>query len=333
MTRVLVTGASGFIASHCVLDLLTNGYEVTGTIRNLDRADKLRGILAKHHEGAANLELHAATLDSAQGWQEAMARCDTVFHVASPVPTIQPEDPMEVIEPARQGTLNVLKAAKAAGIKRIVLTSSVAAVQGSGKGTKTLFTADDWSDPDSPKLTPYSASKTIAERDAWNFAEANDLELSVVNPALVLGPALESDYGSSLEALMKVMTGELPMLPKLGFEIVDVRDVAALHRLAFEANQRQRYLCGAGFLWFKDIANILRAEFPDNKKIPSRNMPNFLARIAAIFVKEIASFIDDLDLVKELDCSPAKAIGWNPRSPEIAVIDGGRSLVEFGLVK
>lgn len=333
--KILVTGASGFIGSHCILDLLNNGYEVRGTVRKLDRAEKLRNILAKHHKGAAELELVEATLTSTDGWAKAMQNCDGVFHVASPVPTIQPKDPNEVIEPARQGTLNVLSAAKEVGIKRVILTSSVAAIHGSIKAKEHTYTAKDWSKIDDEKLNAYAASKTIAERAAWDFVTDGGPELATINPGMVMGPALEADYGSSLEILVKLMNGAAPMAPKLGFEIVDVRDVAALHRLAFEAPDApgQRFLCGAGFRWFIDVANVLKKEFPNHRGIPTREMPNFLSRVFALFVKEVAGFLDDLEVIKKLDCTPARAIGWQPRSPEEAIIAGGRSLLDLGIVK
>ena len=331
--KILVTGASGFIASHCILDLLQHGYEVRGTVRNRNRAKEVRDILVKHHEGASEMEFAVANLTSEDSWTEAIEGCDGVFHVASPVPIIQPKDPSEVIEPARQGTLNVLAAAQSVGVKRVVLTSSVAAVMGSKKINEHTYTSDDWSDPGDPNLTPYAASKTIAEKSAWGFI-THDTELAVINPGMVLGPALEADYGSSLEVLYKLLTGGVPLVPKIGFEIVDVRDVAALHRLAFEHSDApgKRFLCGAGFRWFIEIAELLHREFPEYKKIPLSLMPSFLAKVFAIFIKEINSIINDLDTVKKMDCTPALDIGWHPRSPEEAILAGAKSLVELGVV-
>ena len=338
--KILVTGASGFIASHCILDLLQHGYEVRGTVRDRNRAKEVRDVLVEHHEGAAEMEFAITDLTSTSGWTNAIEGCDGVFHIASPVPTIQPKDASEVIEPARQGTLNVLSAAQTVGIKRVVLTSSVAAVMGSKKISEQIYTSDDWSDPEDPDLTPYAASKTIAEKVAWDFVDQNLkqgtslTELATINPGLVLGPALEADYGSSLEVLYKLLTGGLPLVPRIGFEIVDVRDVAALHRLAFEHPDAagKRFLCGAGFRWFIEVAQLLHKEFPDYKKIPLRLMPNVLAKVFALFIKELGSIIDDLDTVKKMDCTPALDIGWRPRSPEEAIIDGGKSLVDLGVV-
>ena len=330
--QILVTGASGFIGSHIVLDLLNQGYQVRGTIRDPARADRLRAMLAATGADVTGLSFAAASLTDPDCWDAAVAGCDGIFHVASPVPTVQPKNPEEVIGPAKAGTLNVLQAAARAGIPKVVLTSSVAAVLG-GISEDRVYTGNDWSDPSDPHLTPYSASKTVAERAAWEFCRDNGIALAAINPALVLGPALEADYGSSLEALVKLMKREVPLLPRFGFGIVDVRDVASLHRLAWEDETAngQRLIAANGFRWFREIAAILKAEFPD-APIPQREMPNWLTRILALVVREIGSFVNDLDTVKQLDISPAKALGWQPRPPEEAIIAGGRSLKELGLV-
>ena len=246
---------------------------------------------------------------------------------------LQPDNQDEVIVPAKTGTLKVLKAAKANNIKRVVLTSSTAAVM-SGNRDEGTFTDQDWTDLSRTDLSPYIKSKTIAEQSAWEFVKENaGIELTTVNPALVLGPALEADYGSSLEVLYLLMSGAYPILPKLGFEIVDVRDVASLHRLAYETPEAagNRYLCANGFRWFVDIAKTVQAEHLD-KKIPTSEMPNFVARIASVFLKEIKQFLPDLGKVKHVDNSPAKAIGWQPRDVDTAIKDGAASLVDLGVV-
>jgi nucleoside-diphosphate-sugar epimerase len=333
MPRVLITGASGFIAGHCILEMLNHGYEVRGTLRSLSRADAIKSVLRNHTDRIEALEFASADLMDEASWVEAARGCDGVLHVASPVPVIQPDDEDEVIIPAKTGTLNVLKAAKANGIKRVVLTSSTAAVL-AGKRDDGTFTDKDWTDLSRTDLSPYIKSKTIAEKSAWEYADQNnDLELATVNPALVLGPALEADYGSSLEALYLLLTGAYPILPKLGFEIVDVRDVAALHRLALETPEAagNRYLCANGFRWFVDIAKTVKAEHPD-KKIPTSEMPNLVARLASVFLKEIKQFLPNLGRVKHVDNAPARAIGWEPRDVDTAIKDGARSLVDLGII-
>ena len=333
MPKVLVSGASGFIASHCILEMLNHGYEVRGTVRNLARGDALKSFLSQHTDRLDQLEFaaggahgrsqlacrHRRTATACCMWR---ARC----------PSYSRRDENEVIVPARTGTVNVLKAAKANGVDRVVVTSSTAAVTSSSREDG-VFTSEDWTDLSRADLSPYVKSKTMAEQAAWEFAQANDLELATVNPALVLGPALEADYGSSLEALYLLMTGAYPMLPRLGFEVVDVRDVAALHRLAFEAPQAagNRYLCANGFRWFVDIAKTVKTEYPD-KKVPIGQMPNWVAKLAGVFLKEIQQFVPDLGRVKQVDNSPAKSIGWQPRSADDAIRDGAKSLVELGIV-
>ena len=332
MPKVLISGASGFIAGHCILEMLSHGYEVRGTLRDAARGETIKAILANHTDRIDALEFVSADLMDEPSWVAAARGCDSILHVASPVPVVQPEDEDEVIIPARTGTLNVLKAATANRIKRVVLTSSVAAVM-SGNRDSGAFTDQDWTDLSRTDLSPYVKSKTVAEKAAWEYAKENELELVAINPALVLGPALEADYGSSLEALYLLMTGAYPILPKLGFEIVDVRDVAVLHRLALETPEAagKRYMCANGFRWFVDIAKTVKAEHP-SLKIPTAEMPNLVAKIAGVFLKEIKQFLPDLGRVKAIDNSPALAIGWQPRNADTAIRDGAQSLVDLKIV-
>ncbi|MEX2326916.1 MAG: aldehyde reductase, partial [Pseudomonadales bacterium] len=332
--KILVSGASGFIAGHCIIELLSHGYDVRGTVRDPGRIEELRATLSRYSDRADQVEFVEANLLVPASWEAAAEGCDGIFHVASPVPVVQPKVADEVIMPARNGTVNVLNAARNQGISRVVLTSSTAAVMSNNR-TSGEYTPDDWTDLSQPGLSPYIQSKTIAERAAWDFvAEKGDLELVTVNPGMVLGPALEADYGSSLELLVILMRGTYPLLPRIGFECVDVRDVAQLHRLAFEtpAAKGNRYLCGNGFRWMSDIARTIKTNYPGFNRIPSREMPNFLVKIAALFIKEVGQFVKDVDKVKRLDHSKALGIGWTPRSVEEAVVDGARSLLELGIV-
>jgi dihydroflavonol-4-reductase len=274
----------------------------------------------------------AASLTDPVSWVPAVEGCDAIFHVASPVPTIQPKIPADVIEPARQGTLNVLEAAASQSINRVVLTSSVAAILG-GISHDQSYTGEDWSDPTDPGMTPYAISKTMAERCAWDFCVSRGISLTTIHPAMVLGPALEADYGSSLEALVKLLRREVPLLPRFGFEIVDVRDVAGLHRLALENPDAigQRLIAANGFLWFREIAALLIEAYPD-RRIADREMPNWLTRVASLFVHEIGTILNDLDVVKPLNNTTAKNIGWRPRSPQVAILSGAKSLIDLGVV-
>lgn len=327
--RVLVTGVSGFLGSHCALELLRAGYSVRGSIRDESRADGLCKMLADHGVDLKKFELTTASLTNAEDWFDAVKDCTAIFHVASPVPTVQPIDPNEVIEPAVQGTLNVLRAADQQGIRRVVLTSSIAAIVGTERISRS-YNAEDWSDPDDPEMVPYAISKTAAERAAWAFCKKHDIKLTTVNPGMILGPALEADYGSSLELITKLMRREVPLLPKMGFDIVDVRDVASLHRLALENTDSvgQRLIAANGFRRFQEVAAILKQDFPDYP-IPQRSMPNWLTHLTRYFIKEIGSVINELDVEKRVDNRPALALGWKPRSPEEAILSAAQTLIRF----
>lgn len=334
--KVLVTGASGFIAGHIIIDLLDHGYEVRGTIRDLAKADKLRAMFAQHTSKSDSIEFVAATLTDTDCWQAAVEGCDGIFHIASPVPLEQPKNADDIVIPAKEGALNVLKAAHEAGIKRVVMTSSVAAVGVHDGATDEIQTDSHWSDENLATITPYALSKTIAEKSAWDYVKSvGDINLTTIQPALVLGPALEADYGSSLEALMKLLRGDLPMVPKIGFGLVDVRDVASLHRIAYENDDSigKRLLCSNGFRWFTAISAHLISEFPAyKKKLPSREMPYFLVKIVALFDTVVARIVDDIGKKVEYDCTPAKNLGWDPRSPEEAITAGAKSLIDLKLV-
>lgn len=329
---ILVTGASGFIGCHCVLDLLNQGYRVRGSVRDLGRTGTLEKTLSTQGADTRQLDWVAASLTEPDGWSAAVDGCDAIFHVASPVPPIQPKNPDDVIEPARKGTLNVLQAAASQGIDRVVLTSSVAAILG-GLSENRVYTGEDWSDPNDPDMIPYAISKTVAERCAWDFCQSKGISLSTIHPALVLGPTLETDYGSSLEALVKLLRREVPLLPRFGFDIVDVRDVASLHRIALENPDAigQRLIAANGFLWFRNIAALLTTAYPD-RKIPLREMPNWLTRFASLFIRELGTILKDLDSTAQLDNSTAKNLGWQPRTPQEAVLSGAKSLIDLGIV-
>ena len=331
-TTILVTGASGFIGCHCVLDLLNHGYQVRGSVRDLGRTGALEKTLSANGADTRQLDWVAASLTEPDGWPAAVDGCDAIFHVASPVPTIQPKNPAELITLARQGTLNVLEAAASYGLNRVVLTSSVTAILG-GVSTDRVYTGEDWSDPNDPAMIPYAISKTMAEMSAWKFCESNSISLTAIHPAMVLGPSLETDYGSSLEALVKLLRREVPLLPRFGFEIVDVRDVAGLHRLALENPDAigQRLIAANGFLWFREIAALLIDAYPD-RRIPDREMPNWLTRLASLFVGELGTILKDLDVAAQLDNSPSINLGWQPRTPQEAILSGAKSLIDLGIV-
>lgn len=338
-TTVLVTGASGFIGLHCVRELLQKGYRVRGTVRSLTREPRLRAALEKHTD-TSHFELATADLMSDEGWADAMRGCRYVWHVASPVPTAPPKHEDELIIPARDGTMRVLRAATDAGVERVVLTSSIAAVcEGYPRDPSRLFTEDDWSRLEG-EVTPYDKSKTLAERAAWDFVAGlpadNKIELATINPGLVLGPLLETDYSVSAEAIRKLMRREYPGCPRLGWPSVDVRDVASAHFAAMttpEANG-QRFCCCVDFVWMQEMAAILTEHFGDQGyKVPTRLLPDFVVRFAGLFDKVTRVVTPRLGL--ELNVSNEKikrVLGWQPRGTEEMVVAMGESLIELGLV-
>src|SRR5579872_1758202 len=226
MGTVLVTGGSGYIGGWCVIALLQQGYRVRATVRNLSREGEVRAALGKAVEIGDRLSFHAADLMSDAGWDDAAAGCDYVLHVASPLGVAEPKDPDELIAPAREGALRAIRAAIKAGVKRVVMTSSVAATNRPEPGD---WTADEtaWTDGDDAKVGAYGRSKTLAERAAWDLIKTQTATtLAVVNPALVLGPVTSGDFSESVQVVERLLTGRVPGLPRLGFNVVDVRDVA-----------------------------------------------------------------------------------------------------------
>jgi nucleoside-diphosphate-sugar epimerase len=340
MSTVLVTGGSGFIGSYCILQLLAGGHQVRTTVRNLKREAEVRALLKQGGaEPGDRLSFYAADLESDTGWREAVAGCDYVLHVASPFPATAPKDENELVVPAREGALRVLRAARDAGVKRVVLTSSFAAI-GYGHPQQTSFDETDWTDPNGPGVYPYVKSKTLAERAAWDFvaAEGRGLELSVINPVAVLGPVLAPDYSTSIMLVQRLMDGAVPGCPQLTLGVVDVRDVADLHVRAMTdpAAKGERFLAVAGeFPSMRDIALVLKARLgPAARRVPTRQLPNWLVRIAALTDPTVRQFLPELG--KHRNATNAKAkrlLGWSPRSSEEAIVATAESLVRLGLLK
>jgi nucleoside-diphosphate-sugar epimerase len=338
---VLVTGGSGFIGGHCILQLLDAGYRVRTTVRSLTREAEVRATL-KAAGAISNGELTflAADLTSDQGWPEAVAGCDYVLHVASPFPESVPKNEDELIVPARDGALRVMRAARDARVKRVVLTSSFAAI-GYGHPQQTApFTEKDWTDLNGDDVSPYVKSKTIAERAAWEFVamEGNGLELSVVNPVGVLGPVLGRDYSTSILIVQRLMDGAVPGCPKLSFGIVDVRDVASLHLLAMtkDAGKGERFLALAGdFLQFVEIARVLKARMGAlAKRVPARELPNFVVRLASLTDPAVTQILPELGKSKNATNEKARRVlGWSPRSNEEAIVATAESMARLGLLK
>ena len=341
MSTVLVTGGSGFIGSHAMLQLLAAGHRVRTTLRSLKREGDVRAML-KVGGGSPDdrLSFFAADLGNDAGWPEASAGCDYVLHIASPFPPGVPKHEDELIVPARDGALRVLRAARDAGAKRVVLTSSYAAVGYGHKPQKAPFDETDWTDLNGEGLTAYVKSKTIAERAAWNFIakEGGGLELSVVNPVGVFGPVLGPDYSTSILMVQRLMDGAMPGVPKLYFGAVDVRDVADLHIRAMtdSAAKGERFLAVAGdFLSMLEIAKILKARMgAAARRVPTRQLPNWLVRVAALRDPAIKLILPELGKARNATNEKARRVlGWAPRSNEDAIAATAESLVRLGLLK
>lgn len=334
---VLITGASGFVGTHCIVQLIQKGYAVRGTLRSLSRADSIRQIIRENTEGDFDLTFVEADLNGDDGWNKAVEGCDAIFHVASPVPAQLPKHEDELIIPAREGTLRVLRAAKNANVSRVILTSSVAAICYGHEMGKTSFTEEDWTNPNGNNLTPYIKSKVLAEKAAWEFVEKEGgIQLSTVNPGGILGPVLEKDYGTSAEIVKKMMAGEFPGYPNIGFPLVDVRDVASMHILAMETESAigERFICSNDYIWFSDVGAILKENFPNYaKKIPSRKLPDWLVKVFALFDKETKSVLNELGFRKDVSYAKAqRLLNWSPKSNKEAILATGESLVKFGIV-
>ncbi|MFF7473686.1 NAD-dependent epimerase/dehydratase family protein [Streptomyces sp. NPDC008092] len=340
MAHVLVTGGTGFLGSHTIAQLLTAGHTVTTTVRSLARRSDVERMLkvagSPNADGVSYVE---ADLTSDQGWDRAVAGADYVLHVASPFPAARPKNEDEVILPARDGTLRVLRAARDAGIRRTVLTSSFAAV-GYGHGhTGQMFSEDDWTDTDGPGVSAYVKSKTVAERAAWDFVESegDGLELTVVNPVGIFGPVLGPDYSASIRIIHAMLTGGMRAAPPIWTNTVDVRDAADLHLRAMTAPQAagQRYLALAGEpISFHHIALALRERLGGAAaKAPTGSAPAWLLRLLATINPALRETVPQLGVVRRASHAKArKELDWSPHSNEDAVVATAESLVRLGLL-
>ena len=329
--QVLVTGVSGFIAKHLALELLNAGYEVRGTVRALNKTGQIKKTLSEAGADVSRLQFFAADLTKDDGWREAAGGCAGVFHVASPFPVEQPRDRMALAPAARDGALRVLEAAKNA--ERIIMTSSmVAMMYRAGRPDVMPVTENDWTDPDWKPATPYIVSKTIAEKAAWDAATEGGFKhrLCTVNPGLVFGPALDDDIGASIEVIRLLAKGEFPAAPPVSYPVVDVRDVALLHRKAFETPETggRRLIAAAETMSLLDIANVMREAAPDlAKKAPRAELPAWLVRIAAMFDRRVAAVVADLGTAPQADTAYVKALtGIDFRTGREAVAAAVRSL-------
>ena len=341
MSTVLVTGGSGFIGSHVILQLLAAGHTVRTTVRDLRREPEVRALLRQGGtKPGEQVRFFAADLTKDAGWKEAATGCDYVQHIASPFPASIPKDENELIVPAREGAVRVLCAARDVGVKRVVLTSSFAAI-GYGQPEQTKpFDETNWTDLNGEGLTAYVKSKTLAERSAWELLakEGGGLELAVVNPVAVFGPVLGADYATSILIVQKMMDGAMPGCPRLVFGGVDVRDVADLHLRAMThpAAKGERFLAVAGdFMSIADIGRMLKRRLGTAaKRVPTRELPDWLVRLAALKDPAVKQILPELGKHKNATSEKAqRVLGWRPRSIEDSVVATAESLMRLGLLK
>jgi len=336
--QVLVTGGTGFIAQHCILALLAAGYRVRTTLRTLSRRDEVLGNLKTGGaEPGDRLSFVTADLSNDSGWAEAAADCTYVLHGASPTPSGTYASDEEWIRPAVDGNLRVLRAAREAKVKRVVLTSAFGTIGVGHKPRTKPFDETDWSDLNG-NVAPYQRSKTLSERAAWDFIarEGNGLELSSVNPVAVMGPVLGPDYSHSIRMIKNMLDGQ-PGNPKLNSCFVDVRDVADLHLRAMTdpAANGERFLATSGeSMWMKDVAELLKRRMGKHaEKVSTRVLPNTFIRAVALTNMAMKGIVPLLGV--NLNATGEKArrvLGWSPRSPEDAIIASAESLVRLGLV-
>lgn len=335
--RVLLTGISGFLGGHVALGLLNAGYIVRGSVRNLDKADAVRATLKRAGADVSRLEFVALDLLSDKGWDEAMEGVRYLQHTASPFVIDLPEDKMDLIRPAVEGTERALNAALRANVERIVLTSSMAAIAyGHDKARTKPFTDKDWTNINGRDVNAYIESKTLAEQRAWDIMRAagRDVDLTTINPSAILGPLLDEDPGTSALIVKRLLDGSVPALPRLPFIIVDVRDIANAHVAAMTADsaRARRFPMGERPILMGDVADIVRKAAPD-RKVPRLNMPDWAVRIYALFDRDVRGVLNELGVLKRLDSSGAVALLGRPLIPaDQAITATTHALIENRIV-
>jgi len=337
METVLVTGGTGFIGLHCLQQSLDKGYKVRTTIRSESRKQEVMEAMKKHSSNFENLEFFIADLLSDDGWSEAVNGSKYVLHVASPFFLGEPENEDVFIKPAVEGTLRVLKACADADVKKVVLTSSFAAVGYGHPKEKEVYTEEDWSSVDG-EISPYAKSKTLAEKAAWEFVEnleeSKKFELTVINPVAVTGPMLTSDIGSSNDFLLKLISGSMPACPKIHMGYIDVRDVAKAHIFSMTEDKTngERIIVSENEMFFAEVGKTLNeAGF---KKSPTKEMPNFLVKIMSLFVGELKTLLSALNRKGDIDKTKAQSFfNWDYISTEQSVTETAQQLQDMGLTK
>lgn len=341
---VLVTGGTGFLGAWVIVKLLAANYRVRTTVRSLKREkDVIAMLKAADVSDTSHVSFVEANLTDDAGWAEAVKDCSYVMHLASPVVSANPKNEEEVIGPARDGTLRVLRAARDAKVKRVVVTSSIYAVTYIRKGVDpaTPFTEEDWADANFHKVNAYNKSKTIAERAAWAFVEkeGNGLELSVVNPGYIYGPVLADDFAAPMAWMTRLLNGEMPGCPNVTLNVIDVRDVADLHLVAMTDSRAkgERFLCvQQPPLSIKDISMTLREGLGKSaRRCPKMGVPDFLIKLNAFIDPGVALIVPQLSIVDQISGEKAiKVLDWKPKfTAKEAVIAAGESLIKYGVIK
>ena len=334
MEKVLVTGATGFIGLHCIKQLLDRGYSVNGTLRSLDRQAEVIDSLERNNTPTRHLSLFEVDLNRDSGWNSAIRDCNYVLHVASPF-VLTDEDEDFFVKPAVEGVQRALKFSKKHNVKKVILTSSFAAIHETLNDRQESFNEEDWSNPNKPGISFYAKSKTMAELAAWEFMEMEnpDFSLAVINPVLVMGPSLSKDVGTSNSLVKNMINGSVPGTPKIHIGIVDVRDVASAHILAMESSgaNDERIIVSEKELWVHEVAAILRdAGF---NKTPKVVFPKWLMKIVALFRKDLALMIPMIGKRRDVSSSKARELlGWKPIKAELSIIDTAQQLKDFGLL-
>lgn len=338
---VLLTGASGYIAKHIALQLLEAGYTVRGTVRDLSRGAEVMAAVRTRLTDPTDLEkrLTFVALDLTQddGWQAAMTGVDVLMHTASPFPMVQPKDENDLIRPAVDGAVRALRAAQAAGVARVIMTSSTAAISGSPLPPgDTSYDETNWTNPGDPDITAYTKSKTLAEKAAWDFVrdDAPDMQLTMVNPGFVVGAPLDNRFGTSIAVIARILKAKDPMLPQFGFASVDVQDVADMHVTVIDRPEThgQRIMTVDRFLWFADIAQAIKSAYPD-RRIVTRAAPNVVVKFLGLFDPAIRTIIPSLGRAEKIDNSRARAtLGRGMRQAPKGVVSTAAYLIDNKLV-
>ena len=334
---VLLTGATGYIAKHIALHLLEAGYTVRGTVRSLSRGAEVMEAVRPHLSDPSNLDQRltfvALDLTKDDGWDAAMTGVDVLMHTASPFPLNPPKDENDLIRPAVDGALRAVRAAQKAGITRVVMTSSTVAISGSELPSgDTSFDETNWTDPDDPKISAYTKSKTLAEKAVWDFVteEAPDMQVTMINPGFVLGAPLDANFGSSIQVIARILKAKDPMLPNVGFTTVDIRDVAEMHVTVIDKPETvgQRIMTVENFMTFAEIAQAIKTAYPD-RKIVTRVAPDFVVKFLALFDSSIKTIVSSLGRVDRFDNSRAKAtLGRAMYQSHKAVVSSAKYLID-----